>query len=1020
MTKKHAEHQDESSSSEEEEKFHVEVIKKARVNGDANWEYLWAGYDSDADSWEPSENVQECKRLLQSFWEDIGTDDMDYLPGYEVSASPAWIAKERKFFRRNFGKQLHKDETRKDSTAKHIPGKATKVKPKTKKPGWIYVTESEAESEEETSPKPEKKVEKKRKKHAKTSIVDSTDSGSEPEEPLRKVARLSKVAGKQVAISKADKGKGVALRTPHRTLPAAIAQPADDVESLFSAPSSPDIGLASRRMDQSMQAGPSGKPATKKDSEPKPADKAGPSASTAPPVKHVGSHKDRVPKVKPIDIPMQTGHAISTKARIASGGIAGKPKLTLDTPSAIQNQQKEVLRGLSFKKKHTADSAKTATPTSATATDPRRPLFIPEKDVLQEGGLKQMTAVVGWGGGDGHDPGGWGQPPAPPLEQRPPVAQRRGTDAGADKSAHQRRPLPRRSTLGSIQTSPPQSAINDSHAADQFLSSIMPAQLAAPMREPLGVELPAEIVPPKTLVAKKPPIERIQKQWKWNAELYIDKGGGVADRICNISLTDATNPRPEGLRLSILYKTETSILRFEKFHSVSDVSILFRACAPIQQFCKLTYQDAGDAEALEILARYMTRKRLFTYAHVSLDQDPLGILFVYPSAMTDLSKFLQVPPEIQEGTRFIAALLMWSVTADDYKKNAWFPTRRQLYAQGGRLDSELKKRLAGSHKLSNALFALGLRIHRFTCPAYDFLGRTPRDYCLWYSPVDGTSNAPGFETKTLQAVLSACKARNVGYKADVRVIFVHVGALKTFHSLVALGMRRCKQPDLRIYSYGTHETIPPDRWGLREIYPIGGIVTFTPLAIAQNPVGVFRLINRSEEHPLWASFIHPCTVAAVAKITSPDHDPVQLLEDGGLFCEQLLRLIEDGKISLLPSLPLVKREVRTGSQFLDPRMEWVAWVAGTSPWNAKTILVQCMKQLDERFSKTPIRDLSYAVEKETMSDFRQLQCQPAIMDNYRRFVLITESRNDAPDTCKDGVELTTTFTFSFKDDFFLD
>ncbi len=191
--------------------------------------------------------------------------------------------------------------------------------------------------------------------------------------------------------------------------------------------------------------------------------------------------------------------------------------------------------------------------------------------------------------------------------------------------------------------------------------------------------------------------------------------------------------------------------------------------------------------------------------------------------MVDVSNYYQAPPEmLEKGNWFVAMLVPWAVHVTDYRKSSWFPTRRDLYMQGGRLDPELKEKLkAAPRPTSSALFALGLRIHRFTASTYDFLARHPRDYCIWYTQGDGTAERPGFETQALLAVLKACKARDVGYKSDVRVIFVHVGALKTFNTLVALGMRRSKRPEVRIYAYGTHETVPPDRWGLREIYPIG-------------------------------------------------------------------------------------------------------------------------------------------------------------------------------------------------------
>jgi hypothetical protein len=117
---------------DEEEVYHVEVITKARVapvsdsssedepessvsgilrkkkkdktHSQARWEYWvkWAGYDTDANSWEPEKNVADCQRLLSSFWDHIGMDNEDYPVGYEVHAKESWIRKEKKFFAREY------------------------------------------------------------------------------------------------------------------------------------------------------------------------------------------------------------------------------------------------------------------------------------------------------------------------------------------------------------------------------------------------------------------------------------------------------------------------------------------------------------------------------------------------------------------------------------------------------------------------------------------------------------------------------------------------------------------------------------------------------------------------------------------------------------------------------------------------------------------------------------------------------------------------------------------------------
>lgn len=83
----------------------------------------------------------------------------------------------------------------------------------------------------------------------------------------------------------------------------------------------------------------------------------------------------------------------------------------------------------------------------------------------------------------------------------------------------------------------------------------------------------------------------------------------AAAELCNICMTEPTTPRPNGLRFSICYNSALSRLHLERFHNISDVHLLLRACAPIQQFCKVSHKDAGDASAFETLTTYMTRRR---------------------------------------------------------------------------------------------------------------------------------------------------------------------------------------------------------------------------------------------------------------------------------------------------------------------------------------------------------------------------------------------------------------------------
>ncbi|KIP11426.1 hypothetical protein PHLGIDRAFT_474501 [Phlebiopsis gigantea 11061_1 CR5-6] len=261
-----------------------------------------------------------------------------------------------------------------------------------------------------------------------------------------------------------------------------------------------------------------------------------------------------------------------------------------------------------------------------------------------------------------------------------------------------------------------------------------------------------------------------------------------------------------------------------------------------------------------------------------MDDEQVGLLLVFTPSSTEVCSTLKLPSRFRTSP-IIAALVPWKLNVKQYRENEWQRAQDGLKSSDGRIEAKLAESIGKLPKAVTAKpqYARGLRIHQFTPAEYDFFKRAPRRYCIWNMPSDGTMKEPGFETKALVAVLNAWKAEEVGYKVDVRVVFVHVGALRSLQKLEALAMRRAKRPEMRFYTYGTHHSVHPERWGIKEIFPLGGVVTFTAKAILEDPFEVYRLIEQISQHPLWMCYVHPCAVAAVAKTSYPATDVLSLL-----------------------------------------------------------------------------------------------------------------------------------------------
>lgn len=189
---------------------------------------------------------------------------------------------------------------------------------------------------------------------------------------------------------------------------------------------------------------------------------------------------------------------------------------------------------------------------------------------------------------------------------------------------------------------------------------------------------------------------------------------------------------------------------------------------------------------------------------LSLDDAEVASLVVFPSTRQELWRRFKVPPDLQQVGSFVAALVPWSVGPAEYS--------------GLDIQSSLAKFKTPEfrHPTSQALQYL-----EFPHSLRAYMSQPQRTYCVWWSPGDGTTAAPGLETSLLHNIMKSCRAKNVGHKADVRVVFVHIGAVKTLHRLPALAERRSKRPEIHFYTYGTHASVPCEQWGVRAIYPLG-------------------------------------------------------------------------------------------------------------------------------------------------------------------------------------------------------
>src|SRR5579863_9070021 len=108
--------------------------------------------------------------------------------------------------------------------------------------------------------------------------------------------------------------------------------------------------------------------------------------------------------------------------------------------------------------------------------------------------------------------------------------------------------------------------------------------------------------------------------------------------------------------------------------------------------------------------------------------------------------------------------------------------------------------------------------------------------------------------------------------------------------------------------------------------------------------------------------------------------------------QDLLSRIGQGQVSLLSMEP-----PHYGSKE-GPVLEWIRRHQETSMLEPRGILENCLRSFNKQFSDFPEEKWAFQVLKDLSSIQRSLQTQPCIMDQHRRFVVITGKQDKiAPD-----------------------
>ncbi|KAJ7152917.1 hypothetical protein C8R46DRAFT_1302324 [Mycena filopes] len=402
---------------------------------------------------------------------------------------------------------------------------------------------------------------------------------------------------------------------------------------------------------------------------------------------------------------------------------------------------------------------------------------------------------------------------------------------------------------------------------------------------------------------------------------------------------------------------------------------------PVHQFARLS-AEGPDEESLSTLIKYLSRRDQAFLMPALWDGEPLGVLLFIPPTSRSFLKRLGALPAMCRGTCLVVALLF---NADEPLPPKKAPDKNFLPLLNRRVERAVLSAVEWRRSIrEQPAYHVALSVLQLPTEVREFI--SSRASTVWFNSGNGDLRADQ-DTRHLLAVLRQSRFGLVPLNnPSADIVFIHVAALGNIHNLPHLAHRR-RRAEVRFCLYGTHESIPPALWGHREIYLLGGVVTFTPEALASDAFGVLRIIRDIHAHPLWTCYLLPQVVGIaiqLAQTCANDTPNYTGAIPSNLY--QIFEAIMSGQVALMYA-PLDEDLTQQQS---DATRQWVVDFGVLRPQTTEDVLDRCLKVFNNDVDSLGLPPSSWTILAQDIivGDMRRMQVQPALIREYRRFVVL--------------------------------
>ncbi|KAJ7131914.1 hypothetical protein C8R46DRAFT_924078, partial [Mycena filopes] len=471
-------------------------------------------------------------------------------------------------------------------------------------------------------------------------------------------------------------------------------------------------------------------------------------------------------------------------------------------------------------------------------------------------------------------------------------------------------------------------------------------------------------------------------KWAWKGGLKTLSVSGGLEAVCRqVTLTDATEAAAPRIA-SFIMSTMKHLELLRQLYDTADLEMVLPSWKwrPVHQFARLS-AEGPDEESLSTLIKYLSRRDQAFLMPALWDGEPLGVLLFIPPTSRFFLKRLGAPPAMCQGTCLIVALLF---NADEPLPPKKAPDKNFLPRLNRRVERAVLSPVEWRRSIrEQPAYHVALSVLQLPTEVREFI--SSHSSTVWFNSANGDLREDQ-DTRHLLAVLRESRVGSVPlHNPSADIVFIHVAALGNIHNLPHLAHRR-RRTGVRFYLYGTHESIPLVHWGHREIYLLGGVVTFTPEALASDAFGVLKTIRDIHAHPLWTCYLLPQVLGIAVHLaqTCADDTPNYT----GAIPSNLNDVFE---AIICGEVALIQAPTDDDlTQQSDATRQWVVDFGVLRPQTTGDVLDRCLKAFTDDVNSLGLSPSSWTTLAQDIivGDMRRMQVQPALIREYRRFVVL--------------------------------